>query len=412
MLAPRALFRSRQEARMGAPDDIYCKTTSGCRHSNSIMTVTGPIQATDSGVTLPHEHLFIDLVPLGGLRTPPNGRQLPQSHGRWSEPLRMSNLYLARRDPYAFRASLQLKSMSDAHTALIEFAEVGGSTVVDQTPIGLGREPGKLRTLSMMTGVNIVMGTGFYIDDYHPDWVRDQSVTQLADRMIAEFITGIGLAAIRPGIIGEIGLSWPITPGEERVLRAAAVAQATTGLPLSIHPGMDPHAPIEVLRIVDEAGGDVARTAICHLERTISAHSKFLELAETGCFLSFDLFGWERSHHPAAPIDMPNDARRVDIIVQLLEHGVANQLLISHDIDSPTRLRSYGGEGLQHILETVVPLMERKGVPDGTLRDLLVNNPRDFLCVADTAVSRDATTLGRHNPIATVVSGIGTMNPT
>lgn len=72
---------------------------------------------------------------------------------------------------------------------------------------------------------------------------------------------------IRCGVIGEIGTCWPITDSEKTVLKATAHAQAQLGCPVIIHPGRNPAAPFEVVRILQEAGADISKTVMSHLDR-------------------------------------------------------------------------------------------------------------------------------------------------
>ena len=150
---------------------------------------------------------------------------------------------------------------------------------------------------------------------------------------------------------------------------------------LSIHPGRNVAAPMDAIRTVVSAGGDPKRTIVCHLDRTLFDINDYLELAKTGCYLEFDLFGWETRHYPLSEIDMPNDAVRVDNIMQLVNAGHINQILVSHDVDSKLRLRVYGGEGYQHILENVVPVMRRKGLNESQVSHILIENPRRALTI-------------------------------
>ena len=47
---------------------------------------------------------------------------------------------------------------------------------------------------------------------------------------------------------------------------ASAAAQEATGAPVSFHPGRDPKAPFEIMRIFAEAGGDPKKAICSHLE--------------------------------------------------------------------------------------------------------------------------------------------------
>jgi predicted metal-dependent phosphotriesterase family hydrolase len=99
---------------------------------------------------------------------------------------------------------------------------------------------------------------------------------------------GIDGTKVKPGIIGEVGCSWPLAEMERRSLQGAAIAQSQTKTPVMIHPGRDPTAPFEDLRIFQEAGGDAKHTVIAHLGRTISNKDTLLELAETGVYNKLD----------------------------------------------------------------------------------------------------------------------------
>ncbi len=251
--------------------------------------------------------------------------------------------------------------------------------LADVTPIGLGRNPRALKEIASRTPVHLIMGTGFYVADYMDESVRSASEDELNDRLLTEIHEGADDSGVRPGVIGEVGLSWPVDPAERRSLSACARASAETGLGLSIHPGRHPDAPMEALRIALEAGADPQRVAIDHLDRTLMDPEGLLALAVEGCYLEFDLFGLESSYYPWADIDMPNDAQRVDILKVLVDEGHHRQLLVSHDIDMKARLRKYGGEGYGHLLDHVAPLMRRKGFDEPVISDITTTNPLDFL---------------------------------
>lgn len=90
---------------------------------------------------------------------------------------------------------------------------------------------------------------------------------KLTDIIVSEVLHGADGTEIRCGVIGEIGTSWPITESEKKVLRATAHAQTQLGCPVIIHPGRDTAAPGEVIRILQEAGGDISKTVMSHLDR-------------------------------------------------------------------------------------------------------------------------------------------------
>jgi phosphotriesterase-related protein len=223
------------------------------------------------------------------------------------------------------------------------------------------------------------MGTGYYTAACHPAEIEGLAPEQIADILVDEFKNGVGNTGVRPGIIGEIGLDWPLHPKEEKALRAAALAQMETGAALNIHPGRSPEAPLDAVRIVKETGGDPARAVMSHIDRTLFTLDAVLELAQTGCYLEYDLFGQESSYYPIADIDMPNDATRIDYLMALIERGYRDKILISQDICHKTQLSRYGGDGYNHILDNVLPIMRRKGMTDGDIEAVTLKNPARML---------------------------------
>jgi phosphotriesterase-related protein len=194
--------------------------------------------------------------------------------------------------------------------------------------------------------------------------------------MIADVTVGVDGTGIRAGLLGEIGCTWPWTENEKKVLRAAVAAQRETGAPLMIHPGRHERAPMDIAEFVRKEGGNLRRTVMCHIDRTIADVSRVVDLAQTGIWLEYDLFGLETSYYPYNPaFDMPNDGGRMAHILALAEQGHADQLLLSHDIAYKHCLTKYGGYGYHHLLVNVVPRLRGKGMDDAAIRRLLVENP-------------------------------------
>src|SRR2546427_1670449 len=64
-----------------------------------------------------------------------------------------------------------------------------------------------------------------------------RSEDSIVREIVREVTLGVGDTGVRPGLIGEIGNTWPWTENEKKVVRAAVEAQRQTGAPLMIHPG-------------------------------------------------------------------------------------------------------------------------------------------------------------------------------
>lgn len=333
-----------------------------------LRTVRGDVPIDGIGHTQPHEHVLSNLAATNQQQ----GTVLASD-----EQIRLDNYYETRR--HHSTIDLTMVSIEDAVEELNRYAAAGGDAVVDATSRGIGRDPDGLREVSGQTGVHIVMGSGYYHHDYHPSDLAGASREQVAEEIRRDIVDGVGDTRIRSGVIGEIGLGWPIDPTERLVLEAAADAQRATGAALLVHPGRDTAAPQAAIDIVRDAGGDTGRVIMSHIDRTLFDLGSMLRLAESGCYLEFDLFGQESSYYPLADIDMPNDATRVDYLAALIAHGFGQRLLVAQDICSRTHLQKYGGEGYGHLIRNVVPLMRRKGIAEAALLDMTTNNPRRAL---------------------------------
>ena len=163
-------------------------------------------------------------------------------------------------------------------------------------------------------------------------------------------------------------------------LRAAARAQRVTGAPILIHPGRDEAAPFEIIEVLAEAGADLGRTIMGHIERTIFKLEDFKRVAESGCYVEWDLFGNERSYYgPNLNIDMPTDATRMDQISYLASEGYGDKMVVAHDICSKDRLIKYGGHGYFYIISNSVPRMRARGFTEELVQKILVENPSRIL---------------------------------
>jgi phosphotriesterase-related protein len=339
--------------------------------AGQVQTVLGTIAPDAMGVTLPHEHLLIDFKVMFSEPAAATDK------GRAWEPVSLANLGWVRQN---FNANLDNLRLTDEQVAADEirlFKHAGGSTVVDPTPATLARDPLALARIARATGLNVVMGSGYYVAASHPPDMDARRVDDLAREMIRDITVGVGDTGVRSGLLGEIGTTHPWTENEKKVLRAAIAAQRETGAPLMIHPGRHPGMPMEIAELVQKEGGDVRRTIMCHIDRTIADVRAVIDLAQTGLWLEYDLFGMENSYYPYNPsFDMPNDGGRMAHVLALMEAGHGQRLLLSHDIAYKTSLVKYGGYGYHHLLVNVVPRLRAKGVDDAGLRRLLVENPQ------------------------------------
>ena len=48
---------------------------------------------------------------------------------------------------------------------------------------------------------------------------------------------------------------------------------------------------MEIIRVLDDAGADISRVIMGHMDRTGLSPAAIQEIAGTGCYLEYDIFG-------------------------------------------------------------------------------------------------------------------------
>jgi phosphotriesterase-related protein len=336
-----------------------------------VRTVLGPIDPDALGVTLAHEHLWMDSSPLLAV----HGYQQTGA-GPWDA----ATAAEARWNPGAHPDNYRLTDVEAAVEELVPYVRAGGRSLVELTPPALGRDPVRVREISQRSGVHVVLGTGQYLEPVHEPWVAAATERAIVDRLIDEADRGIGETGIRPGVFGEIGTSDPVTPGERRFLGAVAAASVASGLAVSVHLHPWGHEGIGVLDILESAGADPERVILGHLNTATDRPADLEAMADRGATLGFDLFGFD--HSLLGPGRWPPSDRDVALTIgRLVDTGHAGRIVLGQDIGVRTRLRRWGGWGYAHLLEHVVPVMLEIGVPPSALDTMLVANPARLLSV-------------------------------
>lgn len=336
-----------------------------------VQTVQGPIDPSELGITLAHEHLWMDSTPLLAVHGYPT-----KATGPWDAAIAAE----ARWNPGVHPDNYRLTDVGAAVAELEPYVRAGGRSIVELTPPSLGRDPRRVREIAQRTGVHVVLGAGHYLEPVHEPWVAAASEAEIARRLVAEVRDGVSDTGIRPGVFGEIGTSDPVRPGEARVLRAVAAASVETGLAISVHLHPWGHEGAAVLDILVAAGSDPERVILGHLNTAIDRPADLRALADRGATLGFDLFGFDHSLLGQGRWP-PSDRHVATVILDLAGDGYADRIVLGQDIGVRTRLRRWGGWGYAHLLEHVVPVMRELGIGDDALDAMLVRNPARLLSV-------------------------------
>ena len=359
---------------------------NGGNTAGKVMTVLGPIEPGELGITLMHEHLFCD----GGCyHTTPDEASLRRLV---DERVGFEMLGVIGRLWNVVRDHTRMYSFEEAVREVTAFRLAGGRTLVEATSIGIGRDPLALARVSRATGLNVVMGGGYYVPVSYPKELESMTEDDVYDRLAREVTVGVGDTGIRTGIIGEVGVGGSMSQlagsdgalPEAKVLRAAARAQASTGAPMLIHPSPFRSSLQTVAELVIDAGADPNRVVFAHMD--VQTDLSVLEwLAERGFNVEYDAWGIEDSEIVDSiddDLQLPNDTDRLGYLRRLIEAGHLERLVITQDVFLRLQLASLGGKGYAHILDNIVPRMRRHGFTEAEIEALLVGNPRRILTFA------------------------------
>lgn len=329
---------------------------------NTVQSVTGPLRPDQLGLTLPHEHVYINMT-----------RTTPQ-------------------DGY-------LNVAEEMAGELALFAEAGGRTLIDMTngelsdyaaPVGwsddlrvMQQNPDTgsrsianvlaTKEMSESTGVQVILGTGHYYSTYlNSEWFDRNSTNKIADFLIGDLLDEIPGTGVRAGIIGEIASDLShITAAEERSFRAAARASVETGAMVSTHAASFPTG-LAQLDIMVEEGVDPSRVVIGHAD-TVKSVDYSLELLRRGAFVEFDCLMTCRI---GGNLVMGQIQRRLEYLKTMIDAGYADRILLSQDVCQRSHLRALGGPGYVFLFREFRDLALEAGIEREVLDGIHRDNPR------------------------------------
>ncbi len=312
-----------------------------------VVTVTGPLVASELGVTDSHDHLF--------LRSP----ALPGQ---------------------------ELEDLGAAINEVREAKATGLDAIVEMTPIGCGRRPDRLRAVSEATGMPIIAATGYHRDAHYPDghWVHEATMETLAERIVTDLQAGmhpadwldpsLPLDPARAGVI-KAGASYQhVSASERRRLEAAALGHRRTGAPILVHAevGTCGH---EIVDLFTAVGVPPTSLLLAHLDRNPDPELH-AEIAARGVTLEYDTIG---------RIKYRPDSDLLDLIESVVAAGHLERIVLGLDLGRRDYFRAYGGgPGLRSLMSSFVPRLRRR-IGEAAVETILVANPARAFAMAPVA---------------------------
>lgn len=301
-----------------------------------IMTVLGPIESDELGITLVHEHLLCDPVAV-----------------------------TAQEPDY------RLDNEDFASEEIEAFVTRGGRSIVECSPRDYGRDAAGLVRLAMRAPMHLISVTGRHKDLHAARMPNATDVESLTSEFVADLRDGMDGTEARAGVI-KIGTSLDeITDVERTSIAAAGAAHRATGAPVTTHAEAGTMA-LEQIELLGEAGVPPEQVIVGHLDRRLD-FSYLTDVAKRGVFLGFDQIS--KAQYNA-------DTDRAAMIARLVEAGFGDQILLSHDHGRKSLYIAYGGyPGITYITERFMLLLMEAGVEAMAVRRMLIENPARALTI-------------------------------
>ena len=252
-----------------------------------IYTVNGAVFKKDFGNILVHEHIGCmsnDLLHIFGKN--------------WLD-----------KDKLADFAADILKSIGETY---------GVGLFVDGTPIDLGRDVALLKSVSDKSGIPIVASTGLY--HYPSLYTSGHSETEIASWFISEWENGMEGTGIKPGIL-KCATDAEITVDNRKRLKAMAITQKETNLPLYVHSSHRGDIVENQLEILFEEIKNPEKIIFGHTAQN-AEYDYLAKILDKGVYICMD-----QCHCTRFSI---SDIGKT--LVKLCENGYAGKILLSNDL--------------------------------------------------------------------------------
>lgn len=304
-----------------------------------LQTVTGPILASEMGLTLIHEHILVDFIGADKITA-----------DRWD------------------RAKVIAKMLPH----LQNLKRLGVNTLVECTPAYLGKDPLLLRELSQKSGVQLVTNTGYYgaVDNkFLPAHAHTETADQLADRWVADYQNGIDNTGIKPGFMKISVNPGPLSELHRKLVTAAARTYKRTGLTIYSHTG--PFAPaFEQIEVLKQEGVAPDAFVWVHAQGNNMVH--YARAVREGAWVSLD------------GLDNTNVETYAQTLLLMKENKFLHRTLLSHDAGWYDPAQPDGGpigRDFRVLFTKLMPLLNKQGFTKRDWRQLLVENPGNCLTI-------------------------------
>ncbi len=238
--------------------------------------------------------------------------------------------------------------------------ENGVRNIVDVTNDGMGNNSDYIKSVELLTGINIIQSCGYYKEPFFPSIVKESDTNQLA-QILANKIN-----IEKTYVIGEIGTSKNKWEADEiKVFDASCIVQKNSNAVIYTHTTLGTLAYEQAIYFQDN-GVNLKKVVIGHVDLN-DDFNYILKVIDTGVYVGFDTIG-KNNYLP--------DGLRIEFLLKLQKLNKLNQVVLSMDLTRKTHLKYKDGIGYNYLFETFIPMALKAGLTQESIDLMLIFNPQ------------------------------------
>ncbi len=315
----------------------------------TVQTVLGKLDTDKMGSVLMHEHICT------------------------------SSMGIATHYPQFYVKNCEERIVADLNT----MRENGIESVVDASPVCLGRDVRMLKKVSEKTGVNIIATTGWW--GCEPPYLGPSTSEQWARCFADDILQGCDGSDIKAGILKAAMDKDGPTEWKKKIHYAVGMAHLETGAKILLHTYCPTETPRHQLACLKEVGVEMNQVVVGHIPETTDID--FVKwIYDQGVWLGMDRL---------PIVMMPGEYAvatdtRIKFIKTMLDAGMGDRMLFSHDFMSTSTLFDNQPDDVKEYVAAecpdrflflkkhVFPRLGEMGVDTDYLWNLTIENPRKF----------------------------------
>lgn len=306
-----------------------------------IYTARGPIQKSELGVTLEHEHI------------------------KWeSDEFHANSMYFDKK----YREEEIKSDLEYIMPIMLDIKAKGGKSVVEASPPIGGQNVRLLNELSERADMHIIPCTGWNMTKQLYDVFSLHFEDQLANRWIKDFQEGLDTIdgiVIRPGYIKLLLDRGELSKVDKAMLIAAVRASKKTGIPIHCHI-LEAKMVHEVIEVLDTENADYHKFLWAHADE--ESNKETIKLAaEKGMWIGIDNVG--RGTSP----------KKFELLSYVMSLGYSHKVLLSHDRDFYAEaIESIENHPCTVIFDEFIPYCSANGIDKQEIIRMMTENPANF----------------------------------